>query len=312
MRRRRTLLLSLGLALAAGPAAAQQDTTTRAGHAPAATHVLRTRDGSTVVGRVLSDSGGVLVFQTEGGTLTVARADVVELKPIDRAAPRNGRWMFDDPNRTRLFFAPTGRMLAPGEGYYSNTYLVFQNFAAGASSHLTLGGGFSLLPTGDMSEQVYYFTPEVGVYNTPRNNVALGGIMAWVPTDDGKPFGVVYAVATHGASDGSITGGLGYGFYGSDFSSRPVAVLGGARRVSQRLALLTENYGMIYDDDYTECPSGGVCTTVSHRRLGVLSMYGVRFLGEKLSVDLALANLATHDTHWIFPGVPYVAFAVKF
>ena len=41
---------------------------------------------------------------------------------------------------------------------------------------------------------------------------------------------------------------------------------------------------------------------------GVLS-YGIRFLGEKLSVDLALWN-PTGD--FIFPGIPYVAFAVKF
>lgn len=300
----------LSLVLFALPAAAQQDTAAAKPAPPAITHVLKTREGSTLLGRLVADSGDTVRFQTSLGMLAIPRRNVAELKVVRPAEVRDGQYWFPDPNRTRLFFAPTGRMLNAGEGYYSNTYLFLQNFAAGASDHVTLGGGLSLFPTGDMSEQVYYFTPKVGVYNSEQNNVAIGSILAWVPTDDGKPFGIVYGVATHGGADGSVTGGLGYGFYGSDMSSRPVAMFGGARRVSQRLALLTENYGMMYDDDETNCAI--TCTTTTKHRIGVLSMYGVRFLGEKLSVDLALANVATHGTQWIFPGVPYVAFAVKF
>lgn len=310
----RSLLFLIGI-LVVAPTLRAQDTTSRRADSTRVTHILKTRDGSTLIGRVVSDTGAAIVFETAGGTLTVPRSNVAELRPVEQKAMRNGEYWFADPNRTRLFFAPTGRMLKSGEGYYSNTYLFLQQFAGGATDHLTLGGGFSLFPTGDMAQQVYYLTPEVGVYNTDRNNVALGGIMAWVPTDDGKPFGVVYAVGSHGGAEGSVTGGLGYGFYGSDFSSRPVAMLGGTRRVSRRMALLTENYGMVYDDNQTQCvntPGGTSCTNVNKHRLGVLSLYGVRFLGEKMSVDLALANVKTSDTDWIFPGVPYVAFAVKF
>lgn len=310
----RRLAALLPLALFAGTparAAAQQDSSAARPKTPGITHVLKTREGSTLLGRLVADSGDTVRFETSLGMLAIPRANVADLKPVRANEVRDGQYWFPDPNRTRLFFAPTGRMLGSGEGYYSNTYLFLQNFAGGASDRVTLGGGFSLLPTGDMSEQVYYFTPKVGIYNTERDNVAVGSILAWVPTDDGKPFGVLYGVATHGGADGSVTGGLGYGFYGSDMSSRPVAMLGGARRVSQRLALITENYGMVYDDTELDCFTGP-CTTTKHHRLGVLSMYGVRFLGEKLSVDLALANVTTHDAHWIFPGVPYVAFAVKF
>jgi hypothetical protein len=37
--------------------------------------------------------------------------------------------------------------------------------------------------------------------------------------------------------------------------------------------------------------------------------YGVRFFGEKLSIDLAFLNLANHA---VFPGLPFVSFAVGF
>jgi archaellum component FlaG (FlaF/FlaG flagellin family) len=42
---------------------------------------------------------------------------------------------------------------------------------------------------------------------------------------------------------------------------------------------------------------------------GAALSYGVRFFGDRLSVDFALINDPSDP---IVPGVPYVAFAVKF
>jgi hypothetical protein len=71
-------------------------------------------------------------------------------------------------------------------------------------------------------------------------------------------------------------------------------MVGGSTRVSQRVALLTENYFI---------PSVSDNPLVS---------YGVRFLGKDISVDLAFANAVGPNTTLLFPGIPYVAFAVKF
>jgi len=69
-------------------------------------------------------------------------------------------------------------------------------------------------------------------------------------------------------------------------------MLGGAARVSRRTALLTENY---------------IVSTASETT-GILS-YGIRFFNETLSVDLAFINSTAGS---VFPGVPFVSFAVKF
>jgi len=42
---------------------------------------------------------------------------------------------------------------------------------------------------------------------------------------------------------------------------------------------------------------------------GVIS-YGLRFFSEKLSTDLAFWNAP--GSQMVFPGIPYVAFTVKF
>jgi hypothetical protein len=69
-------------------------------------------------------------------------------------------------------------------------------------------------------------------------------------------------------------------------------MIGGVARVSRRMALVTENY---YVSGASE----------NHTILG----YGFRFFGEKLSVDLAFLNSASDA---VFPGFPFISFAVKF
>jgi hypothetical protein len=255
------------------------------------THILQLRDGSSMVGWLIADSAGVVRFRTAGGILEFPRASVVEIRAVAPEALKNGEYWFPDPNATRLFFAPTGRMLGQGEGYFSDSYLFLLNFASGATDRVTIAAGMSILPTDDFfSQNIYYFTPKVGVYNSPATNVAVGAVAGFIPVDDGHSFGVVYGVSTWGHPDAAFTLGLGYGYFDGKFANSPTVMLGGSRRVSKRVALVTENYMFKAGD-----PLG----------LG----YGARFFGEKLSVDLGFIN---SSSNLIFPGIPYVSFAVKF
>jgi hypothetical protein len=70
-------------------------------------------------------------------------------------------------------------------------------------------------------------------------------------------------------------------------------MLGGEKRMSRRTSFVTENYLL----------PGEANAAIS---------YGIRFFGEKLSVDLAFWNAFGEDADPIFPGIPYLAFAVKF
>jgi hypothetical protein len=69
-------------------------------------------------------------------------------------------------------------------------------------------------------------------------------------------------------------------------------MLGAESRLSRRIAFVTENYVI---------PNEDVSSLIS---------YGLRFFGEKLSVDLAFWNAPGNEMR--FPGIPYVAFSVKF
>ena len=314
MRVARSLAVLLVVGAVAPVAVSAQRPTPTAPADTVARQVLRTRDGSTFVGRVVSEDSASVRFQTSSGTLTVDRATVLAIDAIRSADMHGEEYWFPDPNRTRLFFGPTGRMLDAGEGYYMNADLILQNFAAAAGNYVTLGGGFSLIPGVDPGDWLYYLTPKVGVYRSDNLNAAVGALAGFVRGGGAgggrNGFGVLYGVATAGGPNASVSGGLGFGYAGSKIESRPVYLVGGEKRVSRRVALLTENYAFIERTSDFVCAA--TCSESSRNRLAGAVSYGMRFLGEKLSVDFGFFNLAGHDTDLIFPGIPYLSFTAKY
>ncbi|MFI5230843.1 MAG: hypothetical protein ACHQWU_17380 [Gemmatimonadales bacterium] len=291
MRRRALSLLCLVLGLASNLTA--QGTSCPAGTAAAITHVLRTKEGSTFVGCIVEQSADSIRFATSGGTLTLPRTAVAELKAVNTRDIHNGEYWFPNPNATRLFFAPTGRMLRQGEGYYSNTLLVLNGVSGGITDRVSIGGTATLIP--GTTDQVGYLTPKIGVFASDNVNVAVGGLVAYSTISDEsdlRRFGFLYSVATVGSPDASATAGIGWGYAGSSLVKSPAIMLGGAVRMSRRTAFVTENY-----------------FASSTRASGAFLGYGIRFFGEKLSVDLALVNSVKEP---IFPGVPFVSFSVDF
>ena len=293
------LTLAFGASVALPHAASAQDPAVRdtAATDSTRTYILRTRDGSLIVGRLIRASVDSVYFVSAGGPITVPRSAVLELRQLGRGAMRAGVYWPPNPGDTRLFFAPTGRMLEKGEGYFSDTWLFFLNFVGGVTSRFTFGGGFSIFPVG-IENNVFYLTPKVGLVQSSNFNLAAGALVGFAgfggfddTGDDVGSFGIVYGVGTGGSPDASFTVGLGLGYGGGGFGEDPILMFGGEKRVSRRVSLLSENYLVAGVDE------------------GLLLSYGLRFFGDRLSVDLAFINLPSDP---IFPGIPYVAFAVKF
>jgi uncharacterized membrane protein len=53
-------------------------------------------------------------------------------------------------------FAPTGRPLGKGNGYFSDHYVLFPGFAYGLTKNLSVAGGVSVIPAIGISDQVFY------------------------------------------------------------------------------------------------------------------------------------------------------------
>jgi len=243
--------------------------------------VITTVDKSKNVGRIIKIGDEEVVFKAEFGTIIIPIAKIKDIKEIPITAIKDGVYWFPNPNATRLYFSPTARMLKQGDGYFADYYLFFPAFAYGITNNFTIGGGMSLIPNASLDEQMFYFTPKIGLKATKSFNIAAGALLVKIPNfddEDGESplVGILYGVGTVGNPDASFTLGLGYGFVDDEVAKKPMVVVGGEKRLSRRTAFVTENWIMPGVDN-------------------PLISYGLRFFGEKMSVDLALINILSDE-----------------
>ncbi len=268
--------------------------------------VLETTDGSTNIGRIVEIGDEEIAFETDLGIIHIPISKIKHIETVPVTLIRKGEFWFPNPNITRLFFAPTARMLKQGKGYFSDYYIFFPGFAYGITDRVTLGGGLSIFPGVDINDQLFFVAPKFGLIQEKTFSLALGTLLVRIPRyeddvtpdtpegfqeDDPEVAGILYGVTTFGQPDASLTAGLGYGFVDGNLADRPMVMIGGEKRLTRRTAFVTENWIFPGIDQ-------------------PLISYGIRFFGKRLSVDLGLINVIGEGA--IFPGVPYIDFVVQF
>ena len=278
---------------------------------------VRLKDGSTLVGRIVSEDETRLKVVTRAGVeVEVPRTAVASVEEAGKAAAAKApaEPVVDD---TRLFFGPTGRPLRKGAGYFSDHEIFFPGVAYGVTDNVTLAGGVSVIPSLDLGEQAFYFTPKIGARLGDRAAFSVGGLFAHAGGGDGGSLSIGYAVGTWGSSDNSISAGVGlartsddddydydYGYdyrydYGAyrddrDEDPQPILMVGGSARLSRRLSLITENWFFPGED------------------VNVLSG-GLRFRGDRLTVDFGLVTSGEilDETEGL-PFLPWLSFSYHF
>lgn len=236
---------------------------------------VRLRDGSVLYGRIVERSESRLTVLTSGGVRL--ELDMVQVASIRSVTTRgsDGRYWPPDPNTSRLFFTATARPLAKGEGYLSSYFIFFPMVGYGITDRITVAAGTPMIP--EVIGQLWYLAPKIALINRDNLSVAVGALGVWAPLEAGfgSSVGIAYTNATYGSRDHALTFGAGWSYIAdegtTDFSSRPVLMLGGETRTGASLKLITENW-----------------FTVGGGRLEGLSAFGVRFIGERLSTDLGI------------------------
>ncbi len=261
--------------------------------------VVTLRDGSTLIGRVVTSWGDSARFESLTGVTMLRSTDIRRLRVVPASAIRNGEYWPVDPSSSRLYFAPTGRMLPKGDGYYSNHWVFLNEVHHGVSDRFTLGGAMTLFPSDNfLKNNLYFISPKVGVYQSEKTNVAAGvfaGIAPFFKDDFGEDsentFGIVYSVATFGSDDGSLSVGTGYGYAGGRMADNPLLMVGFNKRITRRLAVVSENW--LFPN--TDRP---------------LVSYGVRTIGERLAWDFGFITVLGEDG--LVPGVPWIGLTYRY
>ncbi len=271
------------------------------------TQIITLQDGSTLTGQITAIEEDKVIFVTQVGEVTIPIEQIENIREVGKESFKKGKYWFPNPNQTRLYLAPTGRMLEAGKGYFSDLLLFFPSVAYGITDNISIGGGISLFPGVDFGNQLYYFFPRIGYSPSEKLSVAGSFLLLRLPKfdddddeedededdliDEPKVAGILFGTATYGTGDASLTGGLGYGYVDDDFADKPVVLVGGEWRFFRRLSFVTENWIFPEVDN-------------------PLISYGFRFFGENLSADIGLFTPTGDDA--IFPGFPLVSFTWNF
>ncbi len=264
--------------------------------------VVELKNGSVFQGYLVEKKEQEIIIHSENiGSITILLEDikVARIQGSKRILPRE--FWFKNPNSTRYVFAPTAIPLGKGNGYYQNVFLTINTASYGLTDYLSIGGGLELISTfaglaaGNFSP-ILMFTPKIST-KIKHNLYAGGGVMyVRVPDffgSDPISLGIAYGVTTIGDHNNNYSLGVGYPFMVGEKTESLILMVGGMVRVREKLSFVTENWILLGDSST------------------VIFSYGVRFFGEKLSVDLGFIN-QRDIAQFLIIGIPYIGLVVNF
>lgn len=170
-----------------GQVAAQQP-------ADSARVMVETIDGNQYVGWIVDQNADVLVLKTDNlGEIKLPKKQIKLMRPVRTTEMVNGEYWPENPHATRYLFGPNGYGLRKGEGYYSNTWIFFNQISYGITNNFTLGAGIIPLFFFDGAASPIWITPKVSIpIKKDMFNVGVGGLFATVLGEDVGTFGVAY------------------------------------------------------------------------------------------------------------------------
>lgn len=256
--------------------------------------LVKTRDGNRYMGRILSQDAASMVLRTDKvGVITLPANQVVQVKTIRSQEIVDGQYWPENPHATRYLFGPNGYGLRKGEGYYSNTWIFFNQLSFGFTDNFTVGAGVIPLFLFAGAPTPIWITPKFSFpIKKDQVNVGVGGLFATVlGGDEGGSFGIAYGQLTLGSRDRNVNIGLGYGYAGNDWANTPTLSFSGVYRAGKRFALISENYLFDTGNSNTILLSGGG-----------------RYLGDRLAIDGAFI-IPTRTEGSLF-AIPWLGISV--
>jgi len=272
-------------------------------------------DGQVLVGTLVEETDYSVTLRIgSGDELLIPRTAVKDVRAEERAyRTRTGSTWFEDANRTRYFYGPSAMMLKKGEVSFSQYELLISSLSYGVTDNISLQAGaavpfwfvpplpqgFNLLgavKVGFSATELTHFAVGAQALALPAVNTGVGGLPI---------LGVVFGTATYGQRDAHASVSLGAPFMlaGSQPVGPVIGTLSGNYRVSELVALVTENW-LIFNVDV-----GGFGNK------GVVGMNGVmaRIMGERIAADVGAIVVWDSRPELLVPiPIPWLAFTYNF
>lgn len=236
-------------------------------------------DKSEIKGEIISETDTEIVISSETlGMLTFQKTEIRRIIYLDK----NGRMA--NPNSTRYFIGQSAYTLKKGDGYYQNIYGLVNLVSYGFTDRFSAILGTELISLFSGSPIVFTNLK----YGFPISEKLQAAASFSYLTSGGDlsgdlNLGSLNALLTYGNKEHNVTFGTGYALANGEISNTGLLTIGGMTRISNRLALITENYVLLSEDD-------------------ALLSGGIRYIGKKATVDLLVFE----------GGIPAIDIVLKF
>lgn len=249
------------------------------------TMVVKMIGGEEYTGEILSQDSNYIILQSKNGELKLLKTKIQSMQE----SSYSGDFEFENPNMTRYLFGPSAIPLKKGKGYYQNVLVTFNFVNYGLTDNISIGGGFEFIST-ISGEPIWFLTPKVSHSLNEKNHIGVGVFTAGLST---YGYGtLMYGVYTRGTGEANITIGAGYGLFDGDISNSPILTFSGFKRLTNGLALTSENY---------------IGTSTSS---GYFGIHGIRFISRRNSFDIG--GMVIPGSGLKIPIIPYASFVRSF
>ena len=253
--------------------------------------IIELKDGSELIGYFRKSDSLLIKFETlSGATLYLKKEQIASVEKAGK-----DEFLGEDPNKSRLLFAPTGRTLSQGKGYVSVNEIFFPMVTLGVTDFITIGGGISIFP--GTSNQLYYFNAKVRAVHTKDFDVSAGALYSNIISNNDDGLGTFYGMGTYSVKKYSLSLGGGFEFTKNAEKKIPLIIVGGEIQTSKNVKLISENW-----------------IPVSSKSIKFFSL-GVRVYGKKLAGDFGFVYPIDDEGSLIgggFPFIPWVGLNYNF
>jgi hypothetical protein len=265
---------------------------------PKVTYQIKTTNDEEFIGKFLDqDSVSMRIKTNKNVVITIPQKEILRIYPLESTTAQTGKNWFENPFSFMYYSSPSVFNMKKGELYYQNTYLFINSIYYGITDKIYVGAGIDLLSTALYSSDGK-FNPSVFIiskYGGKINNNFQLGVVALITksqsivSSHSNTMGTLYGMSTIGSKDNNMTVGLGWSYFGGDYSA-PYMTLGSMVRLSKGCSFITDNTLAL-----------GYALQLT---------YGLRFYGKKTAFDIGLIN--SPEIYRILPiGLPYIDFIFK-
>ena len=240
-----------------------------------------TTDGSEIIGNIIEESDTDYQIKTPAGlTVTVPKSAIFKMTEFEGLV-KEGKLYRTDPNKSMYLFAPSAFPIETGNKYCRDFCVFFPSINYGMNDIISLQAGFIWVPSLEINDIPLIGSIKATVFQKDKFGLAGGAMYVRIPDfsegdDDFNTSGgggFIFASGTYGDrfNHGSLLVGWGYGHSDGDWElmDRPIIVLAGNFRVSNTIAIVTENW-FPPDLEFNQFPF----------------MVAGRFFGKRIAVDI--------------------------